>query len=106
MRERIYICGMMSGDPCFRAKFAEAERELKRKGFRPANPAKGVSGGEGRRLREGLKKLAGCGAICLLPDWERSEWARLELAAARKLGMEVWLAVGNGRLLFKEAGIS
>ena len=92
-RQRWYISGAVSSDPDYRAKFAYAEFQLKKRGLRVLNPVKHEK--EGKKwsyyLRKDIRKLTKCQGIILLDDWVNSEGARLELAIAQGLGLDVMM---------------
>ena len=99
--EVLYISGPMAGYPNLnRAAFREAESRLKRAGFPTLNPLdNGLGAGLSwdAYLRADLKMVCDAGAVALLPGWEASRGARLEVATAHALGMtslpvDVWLA--------------
>lgn len=86
---RVYISGPMTGieDENFPA-FNRASALLRSMGFDVENPAdKGIiEGWEWEDyLRYDLKMMADCQAIYLLPGWENSKGARLEVHVARAL---------------------
>lgn len=98
----VYIAGPMRGLQNFNyPAFAEAERELKKLGYKVINPAtmgdkygtpeeiNADSGLLERLMREELRAVATCDAIYLLRGWEKSVGARKELALALQLDLQV-----------------
>lgn len=96
-KEKVYISGPISGlifgEACRR--FGEAEKTLREKGYRTANPTKmrlcvWLAQHDYYRLCL-LLQLAWmwmtCDCIYLLDGWHLSDGARLERAAARVLGL-------------------
>lgn len=98
MRERVYIAGPMTGLPDFNyPAFHAAAAELRSQGLHVENPAEHgtVAGAEwSDYLRYDIGRLATCGAIYLLPGWEKSKGAQLEVHIARTLGMSIAHAPG------------
>lgn len=109
---RIYISGPMTGYPDLNyPAFDAAQKFFEEKGFTVANPAE--IGRLANAMREILKQsvpgvpplswkdymvgdfaaLANCDAIALLPDWEKSNGATLELMFASFCRMTVFDAV-------------
>ena len=99
---RIYITGPMSGYPGFNYDaFDRAEEQLAASGYEPVSPADptqldqddpdelapGVSYED--CLAQAVEKLLSADAVALLPGWEDSHGARLEVALARRRGMEI-----------------
>jgi len=99
---RIYITGPMSGHPGFNYDaFDRAEEQLAESGQEPVSPADptqldqddpdelapGVSYED--CLAQAVEKLLSADAVALLPGWEDSHGARLEVALARRRGMEI-----------------
>lgn len=83
----IYLAGKITGDPDYRAKFAEAKAKLEAEGHIVLNPAE---------LPEGMSKAAYM-RICFamidtadelraLPDWYCSRGAILEAAYTKYIG--------------------
>ena|ERR1700733_2657257 len=91
--ERCYLSGPMSGLPELNIPaFTKAAKDLRAKGFAVLNPAEMNSAKElewHEYLRADLRLLVECDTIALLPNWDRSRGATLELAVAIKLGMRV-----------------
>lgn len=91
--KRVYISGPMSGLPNhnFPAFYAAADL-LRVAGFDPVNPAE-LNPDTGRQwheyLRADLKALCDCDMLALLPGWERSEGAHLEVHVAHRLRIEI-----------------
>jgi len=112
---KIYIAGPMTGikDWNFPA-FFEAEKQLKELGYEVINPAHNdgetleealASAGTPERpnnswgyyMRRDLPSVLNVDAICVLPDWQRSKGARLEVQVAQALGLPIYVLV-NGEL--------
>jgi len=90
---RIYISGPMTGidDLNFPAFYAAAAR-LKDAGFKPCNPADLNPDPTTPRsicLRNDIKALCDCDGLALLPGWESSAGAHLELNVAYQLAIPV-----------------
>jgi len=90
---RVYLSGPMSGLPEHNFPAFHAHAQLLRAAghdvVNPAdlNPDPGKSWEE--CLRTDLRELCSCEAIALMPGWERSKGANLELHVAHRLGLEV-----------------
>lgn len=95
-RSRIYVAGPMTGLPDFNyPAFNAAALELRTQGWHVENPADHgvIEGAEWvDYLAYDLTRLGTCGAIYLLPGWDLSKGAVLELHIAQVLGMEVLYA--------------
>lgn len=100
---RIYIAGPMTGLPEYNLPaFAAAALELDALGHHAVNPShRGVIDGYTWQdyMRDGLRLLLDCDAVALLPGWESSNGARLEVHVANALAMPVrslslWIADG------------
>jgi hypothetical protein len=90
---RVYLAGPMTGheNHNFPAFHAAAER-LRASGLEVVNPADhGLvdSLGWADYMRWDLVKLAGCHSVYVLPGWEKSKGAGLEVSIAQALGMPV-----------------
>lgn len=87
---KVYISGPMTGmaDHNFPAFNAKA-KELRALGFVVVNPAELDGSGEVMPwewyLRRDLKVMLDCDGIYMLPDWTKSNGAKLEFDVAQKL---------------------
>jgi hypothetical protein len=90
--KRIYLSGPMAGlpDHNFPAFHAQAA-QLRAAGYEVVNPAELQNSGKTweQCLRTDLREMCTCDAIALMPGWESSKGANLELHVAHRLGMEV-----------------
>ena len=83
----VYLAGKITGDPAYRAKFADAEMVLRELGHTVLNPAMLPDGLEyAAYLLIDEQLLRAADAVCLLPDWRKSAGARQEHELARRLG--------------------
>lgn len=91
----IYISGPMTGLPGNNAAaFFAAAYSLSAAGHRPVNPVEVAAhlppdASWHAFMRADIKALCDCDALALLPGWERSAGAQLELHIAHRLGLEI-----------------
>ena len=91
---RLYVAGPMTGLPEFNyPAFFSAADALRRAAFDPINPAR-TAGREGCRswldyMRAGLRDVADCDGVAVLPGWQDSRGAALEVHVARSLDLPV-----------------
>ena len=89
----IYLSGPMTGLPDFnRSAFNEAARALRAYGFPVINPAELNTADDGSWqacMRVCLKALPDADVLALLPGWESSNGAHLELHIAHRIGIQV-----------------
>ena len=89
---RIYISGPMTGRPNLnKPAFFAAASGLRAAGHHPVNPVD-VCAQIGATewtdcMRADIKALCDCDGIALLPGWEMSQGAQLELHIAHRLGL-------------------
>lgn len=92
---RVYLSGPMTGykDHNFPAFNIEAQR-LRNLGYKVTNPVE-VNPDMGSSwqecLRNDVSALAGCDSLVLMPGWQESEGAMLELQVAFRLGLQIRL---------------
>jgi len=91
MTKRIYLSGPMTGIPDHNfPAFHEWAARLRAQGHAVVSPAEL---GEGKTwaecLRLDIRELCTCDAIALIPGWEGSRGAHLELHIAHRLELEV-----------------
>lgn len=91
--KRVYLSGPMSGLPELNfPQFNAVAAALRAKGIEVVNPAEinaEHAGSWEAFMRADIKALCDCDTIVLLPGWERSKGAHLELHIAHRVGMEV-----------------
>jgi Domain of unknown function (DUF4406) len=90
---RVYISGPMSGLPDLNfPAFNAAAQQLRGLGIDAVNPAE-INPDSGMAwadcMRADIKALCDCDALALLPGWEASRGAHLELHLAHRLEMKV-----------------
>jgi hypothetical protein len=90
---RLYLAGPMTGFEDFNfPAFNKMAADLRAKGYIVENPAEHgvVVDAEWRDyMAYDLTRLGLCGLVAVLPGWENSKGARLEVHIARELGMSV-----------------
>lgn len=90
---RVYISGPMTGLPDLNfPAFREAARRLRSLGFEVVNPAElnpDPTTPWAQCMRADIKALCDCDVIALLPGWEKSKGAHLELQIAHRLELEI-----------------
>ena len=90
---RVYISGPMTGLPELNfPAFHAAAAFLRRRGLEAVNPAElnaDTTMPWHACMRADIKALCDCDAIVLLPGWQHSQGAQLELHIAHRLGLAV-----------------
>lgn len=91
--QRIYLSGPMTGLPDlnFPAFNAEAAR-LRALGYAVVNPAEintDAAKSWSECMRADVRALCDCDTIALLPGWQRSSGAHLEMHIAHRIGIEI-----------------
>lgn len=90
--EKIYIAGRITGDPGYPQKFARASVALRRHWpeaviLNPAALPAGMAPADYMAIC--LPMLLRCGIAVFLPDWQRSNGARIERALAAYCGKQI-----------------
>lgn len=90
---RIYLSGPMTGLPDLNfPAFHAAAARLRARGLEVVNPAE-INPESGMSweacMRADIKALCDCEALAMLPGWERSKGAHLEVHIAHRLGMQI-----------------
>lgn len=88
----VYIAGPMTGLPdCNYPAFHEAAAALRALGYTVINPAESFDGRTDlpriTYLRRAVTDVARADALAILPGWETSNGARLEVEIARQIGL-------------------
>lgn len=90
----VYISGMISNNPDYMKEFDEAEKLMLKRGYEVINPAKlntimpkSSTWNNYMDVCEILLRQAN--AIALLPNWENSRGAKIEVYLAKKLGRKI-----------------
>lgn len=95
----IYISGPMTGLPDLNfPAFHAAAKRWRDLGHEVRNPAEinpDSSMSWEMCLRADVRALCDCDTIVLLPGWEKSKGAHLELHIAHRLGMDVVISEGS-----------
>lgn len=91
--KKIYISGPMTGLPDYNyPAFNVAAAQLRAAGFHVESPAENKPPECGTWegwMRIALKQLIDCHAVAVLPGWEKSKGALVEIQVASQLGMKV-----------------
>lgn len=92
--QRVYVAGPMTGLPEFNyPAFRAAASWLRGSGYEVEDPSENVNPTPDDYhgwLRAGLAQLVTCDIVALLPGWEASGGARLEVNVAASLGLRVY----------------
>lgn len=92
---KVYLSGPMTGRPdCNREAFKQGAAALKELFYEVVVPHDVTEGLPSDAtwadyMREDIKAMMDCEAIVMLPEWETSKGARVELSLAFDLGMPV-----------------
>lgn len=88
--EKVYIGGKITGNPNFEAEFKEAEEREKTKGNKVMNPAI-LPGGfsQADYMRICFAMIDACEVIKFLPNWIKSDGAKVEKIYGEKVGKKI-----------------
>lgn len=88
---KLYLSGPITGNPDCENLFLDYEKKYLNEGYEVVNPVKlnktGASWNEA--MRRDLHELITCDIIVMLPGWQLSKGANIELNLAINLGLEV-----------------
>lgn len=92
---KVYLSGPMTGIPEFNyPAFHATAAKLRDAGYEVVNPAEvnpDSSLSWQQCLREDIKHLCDCEALALMPGWQNSQGAHLEMHIAHRLGIKIHL---------------
>ena len=92
---KVYLSGPMTGIPEFNyPAFHATAAKLRAAGYGVVNPAEvnpDSSLSWQQCLREDIKHLCDCEALALMPGWQNSQGAHLEMHIAHRLGIKIHL---------------
>lgn len=90
---RVYVSGPMTGMPNLNfPAFNEAAQRLRLAGYTVINPVElnpDPATSWTQCMRNDIKALCDCDAVALLPGWENSQGAHLEVHIGHRLGLRV-----------------
>jgi hypothetical protein len=92
-KQRIYICGKISGMEwnSARPRFEDAENKLNMLGYEAVNPIKlcyPETDWE-KCMCKDFEALLSCDGIYVMDNWKESKGARIEVAIAKELGLKI-----------------
>lgn len=94
--KRVYLSGPMTGQPGLNfPAFNAEELRLRTLGYDVVNPARlnlGPAATWNDCMRKDLAALLTCDGLALLPGWQASAGANLELHVAHRVGIEIVMA--------------
>ena len=92
---KVYLSGPMTGIPEFNyPAFHATAAKLRAAGYEVVNSAEvnpDSSLSWQQCLREDIKHLCDCEALALMPGWQNSQGAHLEMHIAHRLGIKIHL---------------
>ena len=90
---KIYIAGKITGDPDYRAKFADAQRQIEAQGHIVLNPATLPEGMEPKDyMRICFAMIDVADRVLFLRDWFLSTGAKIEMSYCDYIGKKYILA--------------
>lgn len=88
--KKIYIAGKITGDPNFKSKFEEAQKELENQGHLVMSPAVLTQGFPHEAYMPiCFAMIDACEEVVFLPDWITSKGALLEMEYAAAKSKEI-----------------
>lgn len=103
---RLYLCGPMSGLPEYNyPAFHAAAVLLREAGYTVTNPAENGLPPDApwtQHMRADIKEMMDCDAVAVLPEYNKSRGAMVEINLATSLGMGTasvwtWLVIAGAR---------
>lgn len=88
---KIYIAGAITDNPDYEKQFKDVEKRLISEGHAVINPVKNLGFTYREYIDMGLCELMKCDAIYMLPGWEKSPGANLELRYAEVVDLQIFM---------------
>lgn len=93
--KRVYLSGPMSGIPDFNfPAFNDAAAKMRALGYEVFNPAENEGGRvdlpRSTYMRQDIQAVLNADLVAVLPGWQSSKGARLEVEIAREIGLAIY----------------
>ena len=89
---KLYISGPITGVPNYKENFVKAKAILKQTEYEVVNPCDVLLGDNATwedYMKADIPLMLACNGVAVLPGWEASAGARLEIDIAQRLNMPV-----------------
>ncbi len=88
---KLYVCGPITGIDNYKENFKEAQNILMQAGYDVVNPCdlNSISASWEECMKKDIPAMLECDGIALLPGWENSKGAKLELHIAQSICLPI-----------------
>jgi hypothetical protein len=98
MKKKVYIAGKVTGESYLKciAKFYDVQQELQELNYIAVNPLEVVNDWKTEwkpAMKKCINALMECDAVLFLPDWKKSQGAKLEMHIAEAMQLNIYHSI-------------